>query len=114
VTNSRSGDLPEQLFRTWIRVPEEEGREEGIEVYRPEGHPLPPARGRLGFRVGADGDFEYHGIGPTDVPSTTKGQWRAVGPKKIVVDVEGRHFVLEVVEAADDRLRVQRIRPETT
>jgi hypothetical protein len=107
VTSDYGRDVPPTVFGTWIRVPEEESGS-GVEIYRPEGRPLPPARGRVGFEVSPDGGFQYHGIGATDVPSTVEGRWRSERPGEISVELGGRGFTLEIVDTAEDVLKVKR------
>lgn len=95
------------LGHTWVRAREEE-QEEGIEVYRPEGYPLPPARGRAEFSADPNGEFHYSGIGPTDAPSKSAGRWQSGAKNEMHVELDGRDFVLEVIEVTDDLLRVRR------
>ncbi|HEX8520568.1 MAG TPA: hypothetical protein VF667_13325 [Pseudonocardia sp.] len=88
--------------RTWLRVPEEE-RGEG-RVYRPEGHPLPPARGREGLTFHSDGRFDYHAPGSRG--GTETGTWHDV-PGGVRADVAGQRIALRITEVGDDVLRLE-------
>jgi hypothetical protein len=76
-------DLPAALFRGWIHSHEEDTP--GVQVYRPRGHPFPPARGRVGFEIRKDGTFIYFGIAATDGSSQKLGSWEPAGPGRIEV-----------------------------
>jgi hypothetical protein len=106
VTSDRGQDLPASVFGSWVRVPEEES-EGGVEVYRPAGHPLPPARGRIGLELHPDGRFAYRGIGATDVPSTVEGHWRSDRPGELTLEVGDQGLTLEVLDAGEDVLKVR-------
>jgi hypothetical protein len=86
--------------RLWLRSPEEEhGRER---VYRPDGHPLPPARGREGLTFHADGRFTYRAPGRA---GSEAGTWRATADG-VSVDVAGQVVPLRLTEVGDDVLRL--------
>jgi hypothetical protein len=53
----------------WLHAPEESSADEL--VFRPEGYPLPLARGRLTLELGPDGSFVARAPGPVDVPVAT-------------------------------------------
>lgn len=56
-----------------------------MRVYRPKGHRFPPARGRDGFEVKADGVFVAHEIAPTDGTEKIAGRWEWRGPDLLLV-----------------------------
>ncbi len=78
-----------QLAGTWWRVPEDD--EPGVAVYRLDGAPLPPARGRRGFTLQADGQAQILGPGPADRRQSTGSRWQ--------LDAQGRLHVEGVAEA---------------
>ena len=53
----------------WLHAPEESSEEEL--VFRPEGYPLRPARGRLLLDLAEDGSFAAMAPGPVDRPVPT-------------------------------------------
>lgn len=73
-----------QLLGTWWRVPEQDVP--GRATYRKEGTDLPPARGRQGFTLSADGQAQLHSPGPTDRRESTASQWRLDDQGRLVVD----------------------------
>ena len=87
--------------RTWIRVPEEEHGT--LRVYRPEGHPLPPARGREGLTFHSDGRFDYRAPGRA---GTETGTWRETGDH-VRADVAGQVIRLRIADVEDDVLRLE-------
>jgi hypothetical protein len=54
---------------SWLHAPEESSEEEL--VFRPEGYPLRPARGRLTLELAEDGSIEASAPGPVDAPVPT-------------------------------------------
>ena len=92
--------------RVWLRSHEEEGarglQDEAVQVYRPEGHPLPPARGREGLTFHDDGRFEYRAAGRG---GTEEGTWHTT-PEGVRVDVAGQTIPMRITEVGDDVLRL--------
>jgi hypothetical protein len=80
---------PDAFYGTWWRVPEEDTP--GVAVYRKEGSPLPPARGRRGFTLDKDGRATMHGPGPTDRRENTESRWH--------LDAEGRLHIEGIANA---------------
>ena len=72
------------LYGTWWRVPEEDTP--GAAVYRKEGSPLPPARGRRGFTLDKDGRATLHGPGATDRGESTESKWHLDAKGELHVD----------------------------
>ena len=66
-------DLPEELFRRWVHVREED--EGDVRVYRPSGADIPPARGRRGIEFRPDGELLAYGPWPADRPTASPRPW---------------------------------------
>jgi hypothetical protein len=82
-------DVPEELFRRWVHVREED--EDDVRVYRPADSDIPPARGRRGIEFRHDGGLLVYGPGPDDRPTAAPG----------------RREDVEIVSVAPDRLRLR-------
>lgn len=100
--------LPPALFRRWVRAREEE-EAGGPRVYRPSGYPLPPARGRDGIELRADGTLLEWTAGPVDAPvRSAPGRWTGAGPARLrLFPVGGEATVVELVAATDDLLQLR-------
>jgi hypothetical protein len=72
-------------------------------VYRPEGHPFPPARGREGLTFHSDGRFDYRAPG---LAGTESGTWRDA-PDGVHADIAGQEIALRITEVGDDVLRLE-------
>jgi hypothetical protein len=101
----RKPDNQKALYGTWWRVPEEDAP--GVAVYRKEGVPLPPARGRTGFTLHKAGRATLHGPGPTDRRESKESRWR--------LDADGRLHVegmsdasAAITELSDDKMMLKR------
>ena len=72
---------------SWLHAPEESSEEEL--VFRPEGYPLPPARGRMLLELADDGSFTALAPGPVDAPVPTDelSGWAvgAIEPDRLVL-----------------------------
>jgi len=103
-------DLPPVLFGHWIHSRAEDAA--GLEVYRPEGFPFPPAFGRDGFHIFVDGRFVQEDIGPADGIVETEGRWERIGPRLISVSfprgTEREGYTFEVVDVDTEVLRIRR------
>jgi hypothetical protein len=100
--------LPPALFRHWVHSREEDA--DGEAVYRPEGFAFPPAFGRDGFELRADGAFIQDDVGPADGIVRVRGRWTLRGRNRIAVafrgtDREGYAFEIVAVDAAVLRIR---------
>ncbi len=62
---------------TWLHAPEESSEEEL--VFRPEGYPLRPARGRLVLELADDGSIAAQAPGPVDRPEATELDGWSIG-----------------------------------
>lgn len=67
------GDRENILMGRWVHSSEEDT--EDIQVFRPSGYPLPPARGRAQMAFSPDRTMKSAGIGPTDISRVTDGTW---------------------------------------
>ena len=89
--------------RVWVRAHEEESGP--VRVYRPEGHPLPAARGREGLTFHDDGRFEYRPPGRAGAAGAEQGTWHATSDG-VRVDVAGQTIPMRITEVGDDVLRL--------
>lgn len=96
---------PSRLVGTWWRVPEED--EAGLAVYRREGAPLPPARGRRGFTLQDGGQAQVLGPGPTDRRESTASRWQLDAQGQLQVDGV-TEAAMALVSLSGDRLTLKR------
>jgi hypothetical protein len=98
----------EQVSGRWVHAHEEDNEDEM--VFRPADAELPPARGRIGFELRADGTFAETGLGAADVPERASGTWRLDGNTIRLSEgaAQGVPRELEVVSARPDKLVVRR------
>lgn len=75
--------VPSCLFQYWVHSFEEDT--EGVTVYRPADYAFPPARGRRGMELAADGTFVDHPVGRGDAPDTVPGHWRLVDSRQLAI-----------------------------
>jgi hypothetical protein len=99
-TSAKVPRLPESIFQHCTHSFEEDSG--GVEVFRPDGVSLPPAFGRDGFEMRADGTFIQQGIGPADGIVQVPGRWTSLGPAEILD---------ECVPGTDHLPRRSRVRP---
>ncbi|MBI3368467.1 MAG: hypothetical protein HY021_08510 [Burkholderiales bacterium] len=92
------------LHGTWWRVPEEDTP--GLAVYRREGAPLPPARGRHGFTLAAGGKATLHGPGPDDRRGDSGSAWQL--DEQGLLHVDGAGIPAPIAQLDDDRLTLKR------
>jgi hypothetical protein len=83
------GDPSSELYRRWVHSREEDDGD--LQVYRPAGYDLPPARGRRGIEFRRDGELLLYGPGPADKPVASPGRMEDV----------------EIVSVAADRLTLR-------
>ncbi len=100
----------DQVPGHWIHAREEDTDDEM--VFRPAGADLPPARGRMGFELRADGTFTETGLGASDVPEEAAGHWSLEGDLITLSEgaSQGVPRELEVVSADDARLVIRKRR----
>ena len=101
-------DLPAGLFQRWVHSFEEDQGD--ITVYRPAGFDFPPARGRAGIELLADGTAIEQGIGRGDASTRFPGRWQLAGPGRLHLSFGGARAArfLEIVEASPSVLKVRR------
>jgi hypothetical protein len=92
----------------WIHSHEEDTEHEA--VYRPASWTLPPARGRTGFELRADGTATRLGPGPTDRPAASPGRWRLDADRLLLEASESGapDRELRIVSLAADRLVIRK------
>lgn len=91
----------------WLHAHEEDVP--GKMVYRPDTYPLPPSRGRTGYRFQPDGQLLKLGPGPADRSSSTEGTWHIDKRDQLVLHMPGASpEVLEIDELGPDRLVLKR------
>jgi hypothetical protein len=85
------------LHRNWIHSFEEDTEAET--VYRPDGFPLPRARGRVQFTLQKDGTVKGMQIGRNDGPSEVAGSWNLENGNLQILYNDGgiqQHALMEV------------------
>jgi hypothetical protein len=98
-------DKQKALYGTWWRVPEEDTP--GVAVYRKDGTPLPPARGRRGFTLKKDGTATLHGPSATDRRQSAESRWQLDAKGQLHVDGAGE-VPAAIDHLGDDRLTLKR------
>jgi hypothetical protein len=100
---------PQQLARLWIHSREED--HEGQLVFRTEDFDFPPARGRDGFLLNADGTMSREGPGADDRTIGRPGTWRIDHDHRLVTEDErsGEVRVYEIAAMEADRLALKRV-----
>jgi hypothetical protein len=95
------------IQRRWVHSHEEDTDDEM--VVRPEGHPLPPSRGRTSFELHPDGTYVESSPGPVDAPEESTGSWSLEGDR-LILGAEGDRpgHAWEITGAEDDRLTVRK------
>ena len=104
-----AGPPPPALCGRWIHSHEED--EGDTQVFRPEGHPLPPSRGRRCLDLRRDGSLLESRPGADDRPTAARGRWTLTGDRlKLFRDASAQRpdRELEIVSLAADRLVVRR------
>jgi hypothetical protein len=92
-----------RLVGRWLHSHEEDTETET--VYRRAPYSFPPSRGRAGFELAPDGTAHEIGIGPTDKPTTSRGQWRLDDDNQLQLNLEsggGRRLTVRHLDG--DRL----------
>ncbi|MFI1255513.1 hypothetical protein ACH4U6_17285 [Streptomyces netropsis] len=101
-------ELPAELFQRWTHSYEEDT--EGVTVYRPTDYPFPPARGRRGMEIVADGTYIDHAIGAADVPDIIPGHWSTADGKSLAISFPGTNRPdrrLEILQCDGKLLKVR-------
>jgi hypothetical protein len=95
----------DHLAQSWVHAHEEDTPT--TSVYRPAQFPLPPARGRTGFQLHADGSLTARGPGPADQTVTAPGTWTLAGNRLELCPQGERAHNLEIESVEPDRLVVK-------
>ncbi len=98
---------PGLVARSWTHVHEED--EGDLQVYRPSGSDLPPARGRTTLDLRPGGSLERRTPGPDDRAVVRGGTWELRGRRLIVRPADGPVMELQVEHVEPDRLLVRRV-----
>jgi hypothetical protein len=95
------------LAQRWRHSHEEDT--DDLMVFRPEGYPFPPSRGRRSFELRPDGSLVGQAIGPDDRPVPTAGSWQLQGGNKLAVRATGVPGVVWQVESVSpEKLTVKK------
>ena len=98
----------EYLFQKWVHNQAED--KNNVQAFRPEGYPLPPARGRTGIEFKKDGSFINYEIAPTDGSLLVNGNWeqKNKNSREINVSVKAgkvmKKGIIKVVFLSKDKL----------
>lgn len=97
------------LEKTWLHSHEEDKND--TLVYRPNSFDFPPARGRTGFKMDADGTFHQYDIAPTDGLEEHPGRWDMPSEKQLNVTFPNKKstdFQAEIISMTPDMLKVKK------
>lgn len=97
---------PAAIIGSWRHSHEEDSAE--ARVYRPADFDFPPARGRSGFELAADGSMHEQLVGPVDAPVRASGSWRLDDGVLVLEGAQGKRR-FNIVRAGRDRLVLARI-----
>jgi hypothetical protein len=95
--------------KTWLHS-HEESRGDTL-VFRPNTYDFPPSRGRIGFKMDADGTFHQFDIAPTDGLEEHPGHWEMRGEKIMTVtfpDKKSTDFTAEIISMTPEMLKVKK------
>lgn len=96
-------------FGHWLHSFEDDRPE--YTAYRPANYDFPPSRGREGFKISSNGDFERYKIGATDQIRVIKGSWKRKNKMTILVSYENEnppYEKFEILEVTDFFLKVKK------
>ena len=100
------------LAGTWVRSHEEDT--DDCAVYRPAGFAFPPARGRGGFTLNADGSATEFGPGAADQPVSGHARWALGGGDCLEIFSAGAKSpprVLNITSHQPDKLLISKKKP---
>lgn len=101
-------DLPDEFFKYWIHLHEENKGDE--KIFHPNSYNFPRSRGRQGFEFKKNGDLIFYGIGPTDRVQKQKGYWKIEGENKIKIifdDPKLRTYTFTILSCDGNVLKVK-------
>lgn len=84
----------------WISSHED--NKEGWKAFRSSEYDFPPARGRSGFQVNANGEFVDFPISPRDGNEQIKGKWALIEDAKIKVTLSNDQEFTLTFQALED------------
>ena len=87
------------LIGEWRHSHEEDAK--GFMVFRPANHKFPPSRGRLGFKLLANGTANYSGIGANDAPDEINAKWNRSADDELTIKSDGDSLLKGKVIAAE-------------
>jgi hypothetical protein len=90
---------PKNLIGEWRHSHEEDSK--GLMVFRPASHKFPPSRGRLAFKLLADGTANYAGIGANDAPDEINAKWSRTVGDELTIKSGGDSLLKGKVVAAE-------------
>ena len=103
------GIARESLYGRWVHSHEEDTDTDM--VFRPEGFPFPPSRGRLAFELKPDGTLVEDAIAPADGSERVAGTWDLEEADALVMNraasAEPRR-VFRVDSVSSDRLTIRK------
>ena len=70
-------------------------------VFRPASHKFPPSRGRLAFKLLADGTADYGGLGANDAPEEVNAKWLLGAGDALMIKSDGDSLLKGKVIAAE-------------
>lgn len=97
------------LQKTWLHS-HEETRGDTL-TFRPNSYDFPPSRGRIGFKMDADGTFHQYDIAPADGLEEHLGRWEMPTEKLLIVtfpDKKSTDFQADIISMTPDVLKVKR------
>ncbi|MFC5271531.1 hypothetical protein [Adhaeribacter terreus] len=97
------------LGKTWLHSHEED-RGDTL-VYRPNSYDFPPARGRTGFQLEADGTVKQYDIAPTDGLEEKIGNWLIRDKNHLEVTFPNHNsmeYEAEILSIDADKLKLKR------
>ncbi len=90
------------LVGHWLHAHEEDA--EGTMVFRREGTPLPPSRGRISLHLESNGSAQVGNISPEDGIALSPAKWSVEGNHLSVLDDKGETKNWPIVTSEPDRL----------
>ena len=93
---------PKHLIGEWRHSHEEDGK--GLMVFRPASHKFPPSRGRLAFKLLANGTAAYSAIGAADAPNEINAKWNRDADELAIKAEAGPLLKGKVIAAEPEKL----------
>jgi hypothetical protein len=102
---------PEELFRRWVHIQEQDEGE--VRLYVPFEDPAALGRGRDGIEFQADGSVTRYETGASDAPVAVEGRWRCPRAGEILTSGPSGESELSYRLVSVDANRL-RMRPMST